>query len=103
MSVGGVTELLVEDESGADEIEPFAGQIAARSPLQLFLRRFRQDRVALVSLAMIGLLILAAIFAPLIVKLVGAPGPNLQNTGALSTFGTPTGPDRKSTRLNSSH
>lgn len=92
MSVGGVTELLVEDESGVDVIESGAGEIAARSPLQLFLRRFRQDRVALISLGVIALLIVAAVFAPLIVKLVGAPGPNLQNTGALSTFGTPTGP-----------
>jgi peptide/nickel transport system permease protein len=39
-------------------------------------------------------MILAAIFAPLILKIVGAPGPNVQNTNALSTFGTPTGPSK---------
>ena len=33
-----------------------------------------------------------AVFAPLIVKLVGRPGPNVQNPNALDQFGTPTGP-----------
>ncbi len=92
MSVGGVTELLVENDSGVDEIEPIGGEIVARSPLRLFLRRFQQDPLAIASLAVIALLVLVAILAPLIAKLVGAPGPNVQNTGALSTFGTPTGP-----------
>ena len=70
------------------------GEIAARSPLQLFLRRFRQDRVALIALGVIAALILAAIFAPLIIKAVGAPGPNLQNESqpTMTAFGTPTGP-----------
>ncbi len=92
MSVG-LPELLSEAESAAEDgIEPVTGEIAARSPLQLFWRRLRSDRVALVSLGVIVLLILAAILAPLIIKLVGAPGPNVQNSGALDQFGTPTGP-----------
>ena len=42
-------------------------------------------------------MILVAIFAPLIVKLVGAPGPNVQNltagpAGPMNQFGGPTGP-----------
>src|ERR1700687_1154650 len=93
MSVGS-PDFLIEAEAAAEAgLEDFAGDITARSPLELFWRRFRVDRVALVSLAVIVLLILAAIFAPLIVKLVGAPGPNVQNTGALDQFGTPTGPN----------
>ena len=44
------------------------GEIAARSPLQLFWRRFRRDRVAIVSLAFIVFLIIVAFAAPLIVK-----------------------------------
>jgi ABC-type dipeptide/oligopeptide/nickel transport system permease subunit len=93
MSVGS-PEFLIEAEAAAEAgLEDFSGDIAARSPLELFWRRFRVDRVALVSLAVIVLLILAAIFAPLIIKLVGAPGPNVQNTGALDQFGTPTGPN----------
>ena len=51
------------------------GEIAARSPLALFWRRFRQDRVAIVSLAFIVFLIIVAFVAPLIVKALGLPGP----------------------------
>src|SRR5450755_87095 len=92
MSVGS-PDLLIEAEAAAEAgLEPGYGDIAARSPLELFWRRFRTDRVAIASLIFILLLILAAVFAPLIVKLVGAPGPNVQNTGALDQFGTPTGP-----------
>jgi len=47
-----------------------------------------------ISLGVIGLLILTAIFAPLIIKVVGAPGPNVQNESqpTMTAFGTPTGP-----------
>ncbi|HEX5146735.1 MAG TPA: ABC transporter permease [Conexibacter sp.] len=64
----------------------------ARSPWQLFWRRLRSDRVALVALGVIVLLILIAIFAPLVVKLAGAPGPNVQDRNATDIFGTPVGP-----------
>jgi peptide/nickel transport system permease protein len=67
-------------------------EITARSPLELFWRRIRQDRVALVSLVFIVLLVLVATFAPLVTKLVGAPPPNLQDRDTLDAFGTPTGP-----------
>jgi peptide/nickel transport system permease protein len=36
--------------------------------------------------------VMAAILAPLIIKLMGIPGPNVQNPKALDEFGTPTGP-----------
>ncbi len=93
MSVG-TPELLVDAEAAAEAgLEPVGDEIAARSPLELFWRRFRSDRVAMSSLGFIVLLILAAVLAPLIVKLVGAPGPNVQNSAALDpNFGTPTGP-----------
>ncbi len=93
MSVGA-PELLYDAEAAAEAgIEAAPGEIAARSPLELFWRRLRHDRVALVSLSFIVVLILAAILAPLIIKLVGAPGPNVQNSNALDPrFGTPTGP-----------
>jgi peptide/nickel transport system permease protein len=94
MSVGAA-ELLVETEGSEDPgLSLELPEIAAKSPLQLFWRRFVQDKVALVSLGVIIFMILAAIFAPLILKIVGAPGPNVQNTNALSTFGTPTGPSK---------
>jgi ABC-type dipeptide/oligopeptide/nickel transport system permease subunit len=74
-------------------IEPTAGEeIAARSPLQLFWRRFRRDRVAMASLAFIVLLIIVAIAAPLVIKIFGVPGPNVQNPNATDAFGSPLGP-----------
>jgi ABC-type dipeptide/oligopeptide/nickel transport system permease subunit len=68
------------------------GAVTARSPLQLFWRRLRQDKVALTALGFIVVLVLMAVLAPLIIKLVGVPGPNVQNSKALDSFGTPTGP-----------
>src|SRR3982074_1704800 len=92
MSVGA-PELLVEPEPAAETgLAPVAGDIAARSPMSLFLRRFRADRVALASLVVIALLILAAIFAPVIVSIVGAPGPNAPDHSAVNDFGLPAGP-----------
>jgi peptide/nickel transport system permease protein len=69
--------------------------VAARSPLQLFLRRFRRDKVAITALVFIVILILAAILATPITKIVGAPSPNVQETSALDDFGLPTGPSSK--------
>src|SRR4051794_1515087 len=69
------------------------GDIAARSPGQLFLRRLRADKVAMGAAVVIVLMILTAIFAPLIVKLVGAHPPNQRNPSALDEFGTASGPD----------
>jgi peptide/nickel transport system permease protein len=67
-------------------------QVTARSPLQLFWRRLRRDRVAMVALTIVVIAILVAIFAPLIVKVAGAPGPNVQNSDLLDDFGSPSGP-----------
>src|ERR1700676_410216 len=68
------------------------GEIAARSPLQLFWRRLRQDRVALVSMAFIVFIIALAIAAPLLVELLGLPGPYVQNANLTDAFGAPLGP-----------
>jgi len=68
------------------------GEIAARSPLQLFWRRFRHDRVALASLAFIAFLIVIAIAAPLVVEVLGLPGPSVQNPNLTDSFGSPLGP-----------
>jgi ABC-type dipeptide/oligopeptide/nickel transport system permease subunit len=92
MSVGSATELLSESEGGADAVEVLPGEIAARSPRQLFWRRFRADRVAMASAGFILLLIVLAILAPLIIKLLGLPGPNVQDPNATDAFGSPLGP-----------
>jgi peptide/nickel transport system permease protein len=80
------------DSPDAVPAAPAGGDIAARSPLQLFWRRFRQDRVALFSLGVIGVLVTMAIAAPLITAIAGVPGPRVQNPDALDIFGGPTGP-----------
>lgn len=90
MSIG--SELLIEADATVDAVEVVPGEVTARSPLELFWRRFRSDRVAMVSLVFIILLILVAILAGPIVSLLGVSGPNSQNINALNAFGQPTGP-----------
>jgi peptide/nickel transport system permease protein len=74
-------------------VDPDAGEITARSPLQLFWRRFRQDRVAIVALAFIVLLIIVAVAAPLIIKALNLHPLNSPNTNELDPFGQPIGPN----------
>jgi peptide/nickel transport system permease protein len=89
----GTPELLhAEDEAAVDAIAVGERGVVARSPLQLFWRRLRRDRVAMFALWFVGFTILVAIFAPLIVKLAGVPGPNEQNPDLLDSFGSPSGP-----------
>ncbi len=88
----GASELLAEGPATSASLEITGDEIAARSPLQLFWRRFRADRWALVSAVFIILLILVAIFASQIVSLLGLQGPNVNNSNALDVFGSPTGP-----------
>jgi ABC-type dipeptide/oligopeptide/nickel transport system permease subunit len=81
---GGLDPLEALDASGPS--------IAARSPLQLFWRRLRHDRVSMVALGVIVLIALVAVLAPLIVSLVGVPGPDVQNPNLSDAFGVPQGP-----------
>src|SRR3954452_24221493 len=88
----GTTELL-GTEGAAEETGLVDGkQVTARSPLQLFWRRFRRDRVAMVAAIFVVLAVLVAIFAPVIVNVSGAPQPNVQNSDLLDAFGSPSGP-----------
>jgi ABC-type dipeptide/oligopeptide/nickel transport system permease subunit len=91
MSVGA-SELIESTETTVDSVELVPSEITARSPLQLFWRRFRADKVAMASGIFIILLIIVAIAAPLIVKLLGIPGPNVQDPNATDAFGAPLGP-----------
>src|SRR5215217_8265002 len=89
----GTTELLGTEGGAVEETGLVDGkQVTARSPLQLFWRRFRRDRVAMVAAAFVVVAILIAIFAPLIVNVTGAPKPNVQNPDLLDDFGSPSGP-----------
>jgi len=93
MSVGGIgaAELVPSPGGGLDFLEA-GGDIAARSPLALFWRRFRQDRVALASLGFIAFVVFLALAAPLVIKVLGLPGPNVQNSNLTNAFGSPLGP-----------
>jgi ABC-type dipeptide/oligopeptide/nickel transport system permease subunit len=68
--------------------------VEGRTPLQLAWRRLRKDKLSMVCLAFVIFLILVAIFAPLLTKLIGHP-PNVQysNTG-LSIYDQPVGPSK---------
>src|SRR5947209_5301390 len=90
MSIG--TSELIVGEDASSSVTLVAGDIAARSPLQLFWRRFRADRVALASGGFLLALCIVAIFAPLVVSLLGLAGPDVNNSNALDLFGSPTGP-----------
>jgi peptide/nickel transport system permease protein len=93
MSTGaGASDLLHAEDTGLDAMVLGEKEVAARSPLQLFWRRFRRDKVAMVALGFIVLLVLVAVFAGPITKLLGAPPPNEQQTSALDDFGLPEGP-----------
>lgn len=86
------TQSLVESEQNEPIVDAPGGEIAARSPLELFWRRLRRDKVAMVALGVVVFMVFVAIFAPLIVKAFGLPDPNVQNDNLLNDFGQPTGP-----------
>ena len=90
MSAGASESLLESDQF--DLADASAAEIAARSPLELFWRRLRRDKVALVALTIVVVMTLVALFAPLLVKVLGLPDPNIQNDNLLGDFGQPTGP-----------
>src|SRR3954462_12228962 len=93
MSTGaGASDLLHAEDSGLEQMIRGEQAVAARSPLQLFWRRFRRDKVSLVALAFIVALILAAIFAGPTTTRPAAPPPSVQETNSLYDFGLPTGP-----------
>jgi ABC-type dipeptide/oligopeptide/nickel transport system permease subunit len=90
MSIGSAEAL--PSSEGALNILDMGGDIAARSPLQLFWRRLKRDRVAMASFFFIVFLIVLAIFAPLVINILGLPGPNTQNLNLTDSFGSPLGP-----------
>ena len=94
MSTGDPAGLVHADDVDAIVVDERAGdrKITARSPMQLFWRRLRRDKVAMVALVFIVLLILMAILAPAIVAIFGTADPKKQDFEALDLFGGPTGP-----------
>ena len=92
MSAGAPELLTGADEALTIEAAGSEREIAARSPMQLFWRRLRKDKLAMVALGFVLLIVLTAIFAPLIVKIVGTPNPQTTNADLTDDFGQPLGP-----------
>ncbi len=65
--------------------------VVARSPTRLALDRLVRDRAALVALAVVVLIVLLAIFAPVVASLTGHP-PDTQYPNGLSADGLPEPP-----------
>ena len=75
---GGTGDTAAEVAAEAGEPVPVGRKlIQGRSPFQLAWERLRKDKAAIVSLAVIGVIILMALFAPVIASAVGH-GPNQQ-------------------------
>jgi peptide/nickel transport system permease protein len=79
--------------AGAAEVHPetITGAVVGRSPRQIFWLRFRQDKAALLGLGVIVVLVLLAIFAGVVAKIVGHP-PNTVYLDQTDDFGIPKGP-----------
>jgi ABC-type dipeptide/oligopeptide/nickel transport system permease subunit len=86
------SDLLGSSDDASEVIE--AAAVEGRTPWQLAWLRLKRDKVAMGSLIFIVILILVAIFAPVLTALIGH-GPNTQypNTG-LTSYGAPVGPSR---------
>jgi peptide/nickel transport system permease protein len=88
-----MAQVVDETRPNAEEPQPAADtsqQVIGRTPWQLFWRRFRKDRFAIGGLVIVILMLLLAIFAPLISKF--HHGPNEVFLTQLDEFGIPKGP-----------
>ena len=92
MSAGAPELLTGADEALTIQAGASEREITARSPMQLFWRRLRKDKLAMVALGFVVLIVLTAILAPLIVKIAGTPNPQTTNADLTDDFGQPLGP-----------
>ena len=87
------TQPVAGDAPSSEPDEEVAQQIQGRSTWQLAWARLRRDKAAVASAIVIVLIILFAIFAPLVASITGH-GPNQQfRTTGLDTFGLPVAPN----------
>ena len=84
----------IATEPEAVQLEPVGSleTVVGRSPRQLFWARFKQDKAAIAGLVVIILLVLLALFAPLIANIVGHGKNELFGSLASDEFGLPKGP-----------
>jgi len=82
-----VTEEEIAEATEELGVEP--SEIIGRSPWQIFWKRFRRDRVAMVAAGFLVILFLVAILAPVIASSVVGHGPNDLYRETLSDIGLP--------------
>jgi peptide/nickel transport system permease protein len=88
-----MTTIQHEAEPTQADVAVAPGEIASKSPRELFWTRLKQDKLAFVGFAFIILLVVLALAAPVIAKLVGH-GPNeLFQREMTDEFGLPKGPN----------
>jgi peptide/nickel transport system permease protein len=88
------TAVRAVEAADLEELGEAAAEIQGRSPWQLAWARLRHDRLAIGSSIVIALITLAAIFAPLIARLVGHGLGDQYPYTALNGYGLPVGPSR---------
>jgi ABC-type dipeptide/oligopeptide/nickel transport system permease subunit len=79
--------------AGAPEALDVGMEVKGRSPWELFWLRFRKDKAAIAGLAIIVLLVLLALFAPLISSHIAHHGPNQLFENMTNDIGLPKGPN----------
>ncbi|HLA66244.1 MAG TPA: ABC transporter permease [Acidimicrobiia bacterium] len=88
-------------DPGEKPLERVAGEesIVGQSPWQLFVMRFRKDKVAIGALGFLCLLVLIALFAPWIANRIVHHGPNdlyiHEPVKMVNDFGLPLGPNQQ--------
>jgi peptide/nickel transport system permease protein len=82
------TDAPIDPEQTSVEV---SRQVIGRSPWELFWRRFRRDKFALGGLFIVALMLLLALFAPVIASIFH--GPNEVHLEQLDSFGLPLGPN----------
>ena len=95
MSATSVTDIAVADQqTPAPTGGKASARIEGRTPLQLAWARLRRDRVAMASGVVIILLVIIAVAAPLLAKLIGHGPFDQYRTTGLSPDGIPVGPGK---------
>jgi len=89
MTVADLETLGPGDEQVETPRDSSGKKITGRSPSRIALERLRKDKLALVSAAIVLVLVLMAIFAPLVCKIFGIGGPYETNGAADLEFGYP--------------
>jgi peptide/nickel transport system permease protein len=90
LSAGAPSDLLQTGETGLEPVDAEEAAITARSPLQLFWRRLRKDRVAMTALGFIVVLVIIALLAWTgLFEKFGMPDPKTPDRATLDDFGLP--------------